>query len=192
MRDATKKLIKNKAKNNQRSPSTPEEEGEGPGTAGESHSGKNVLVGTSRQAEPRHYEGHQAETCQAKGTDPMWPQDGSLHNIHKKLTGVAHGHVEALTASCQFWGHGAQVSDWRGTRGLHCCGDRGWGWRHHNYHHGVIGESHARWGSIGMEPGKSSEIRRSACRAPGWRRAAITSPTRLPTPPKAASPAGEF
>lgn len=116
----------------------------------------------------------------------------ALHNIYKKFTGVAHGHVEALTASRQLWGHRAQVSDWRSTRGLHCSGDRGWGGRHHDYHHGVIGESHA-WGrAIGMEPWESSEIRSTACRAPGRRGAPITSPTRFPTPPKAASSAGKL
>lgn len=116
----------------------------------------------------------------------------ALHNIYKKLTGVTHGHVEALTASCQFWGYRGQVPDRRGTRGLYCSRDRRRGWGHHDHHHGVIGESHARGRSIGVEPWEGSEIRSTACRSPGWRRAPIPSPTRLPTPPKAASPAGEL
>ena len=53
---------------------------------------------------------------------PPW----ALHDIHKELTGVAHGHVEALAAGGQLWGHRAQVSDWRGPWRLHCWKDRGW------------------------------------------------------------------
>lgn len=87
-----------------------------------------------------------------------WPHSG-LHNIHKELAGIAHGHVEALAAGCQFWWHRAQVSDWRGPRRLHCWRDWRWGWGHHDHHHGVVGEGHARGWSIGMEPRVGSEIR---------------------------------
>ena len=38
--------------------------------------------------------------------------------------GVGHGHVEALVPGSQFWGHRAQVSDWRGPWRLHCWRDR--------------------------------------------------------------------
>lgn len=82
----------------------------------------------------------------------------ALHNIHKELTRVAHGHVEALAAGCQLWGHRAQVPDWRSPWRLHCWRNRGWGWGHHDHHHGVIGEGHTRRGSIGMEPWVGSEI----------------------------------
>lgn len=86
---------------------------------------------------------------------PPW----ALHDIHKELTGIAHGHVEALAAGGQLWGHRAQVSDWRGPWRLHCWRDRGWGWRHHDHHHGVIREGHTRRWAIGMQPWVGSEIR---------------------------------
>lgn len=82
----------------------------------------------------------------------------TLHNVHKELTGVAHGHVEALAARRQFWGHRAQVSDRRGPGGLHGWRDRGWRWRHHDHHHGIVGEGHPGGRSIGMEARVGSEI----------------------------------
>lgn len=62
----------------------------------------------------------------------MQPPLCTLHNIHKELTGVAHGHVEALVARCQFWGtepRGAALLVGQGVEGAH-----------HDHHHGIIGE----------------------------------------------------
>lgn len=114
----------------------------------------------------------------------------ALHNVHKELAGVAHGHVEALAAGCQFWGYGTQVSDRRGPWGLYRWRDRGWGRGHHDHHHGIIREGHARGWSVGMESWVGSEIGSTPCGAPGRGRTPIASPTRFPAPAKAAPPAG--
>lgn len=104
-----------KAKNNQRSLVHPQEQGRDQALLVRV-TVANPVVGTG--------------WAEAPNTDQMgqgrWPLLCALHDVHKELTGVAHGHVEALAARCQFGGHRAQVSDRRGPRGLHGWRDGGW------------------------------------------------------------------
>lgn len=145
----------NKAKNNQRSLVHPQEQGR--------DQALQVRVTVANPVVGRAQDGqkHQTQTRWAEGGDLTRPPMCTLHDIHKELTGVAHGHVEALAACCQFGGHRTQVSDWRGPRGLHRWRDGGWKWGHHDHHHGVVGEGCPGGRCIRMEPRLGSEIRRT-------------------------------